>query len=115
MTRAKRRNGEGSICKVAENKWIAKISLGTGPDGKTIMKQFSGKTEAIVKKKLKEFKKSPDFTAKHLPSQETVKSYFSMWLRKYQFNIPTRNHTYITRTLQHWIIKFTIVRYNLYL
>ena len=86
MTSTRRHNGEGSICKVSEKKWIAKISLGTSPDGKTIMKQFSGKTETIVKKKLKEFKKSPDFTEKHLPSQETVKSYFSMWLREYQFN-----------------------------
>ena len=86
MTSTRRHNGEGSICKVSENKWIAKISLGTGPDGKTIMKQFSGKAETIVKKKLKEFKKSPYFTEKHLPSQETVKSYFSIWLREYQLN-----------------------------
>lgn len=86
MTSTRRHNGEGSICRVSDNKWIAKISLGTSPNGKTIMKQFSGKTETIVKKKLKEFKKSPYFTEKHLPSQETVKSYFSMWLREYQFN-----------------------------
>ena len=86
MTSTRRHNGEGSICKVSENKWIAKISLGTGLNGKTIMKQFSGKTETIVKKKLKEFKKSPYFTEKHLPSQETVKSYFSIWLREYQLN-----------------------------
>ena len=55
MTSTRRRNGEGSICKVSENKWVAKISLGTGPDSRIIIKQFSGKTEAIIKKKLKEF------------------------------------------------------------
>ena len=71
MTSTRRHNGEGSICKVSENKWIAKISLGTGPNGKTIMKQFSGKTEAVVKKKLKEFKKSPGFTEKHKPCSDT--------------------------------------------
>ena len=73
MTSTRRHNGEGSVCRVSENKWIAKISLGTSPDGKTIMKQFSGKTETIVKKKLKEFKKSPYFTGKHLPSFTTAR------------------------------------------
>jgi len=86
MTSTRRHNGEGSICKVSENKWIAKISLGTGPDGKTIMKQFSGKTETIVKKKLKDFKKSPDFTEKHKPCSDNVEAYFSKWLREYQYN-----------------------------
>ena len=58
MNGLRKPNGEGSIIKVNDNKWIAKISLGTGADGKPIIKQFSGKTEAIVKKKLRDFKKS---------------------------------------------------------
>ena len=40
-------NGEGSIYQLSENKWIAKISLGTLPSGKVNVKQFSGKTEAL--------------------------------------------------------------------
>lgn len=86
MNGTRRQNGEGSIFQVSENKWIAKISLGTRLDGKPNIKQFSGKTEAIVKKKLKDFKKSADFAEKHLPSNTTVQSYFSMWLHEYQFN-----------------------------
>ncbi len=86
MSKAKRHNGEGSIFQVSENKWVAKISMGTKPDGKPNIKQFSGKSEAIVKKKLKEFKKSTDFAEKHMPSNDTVQSYFSMWLREYQYN-----------------------------
>ncbi len=86
MSKAKRHNGEGSIFQVSENKWVAKISMGTKPDGKPNIKQFSGKSEAIVKKKLKEFKKSTDFAEKHMPSNDTVQSYFSMWLQEYQYN-----------------------------
>ena len=86
MSRTRKQNGEGSIFKVSENKWVAKISLGTRPDGKPNIKQFSGKTEAIVKKKLKDFKKSKDFAEKHMPSNDTVQAYFSMWLREYQYN-----------------------------
>lgn len=86
MSRTRRHNGEGSIFQVSKNKWVAKISLGQRPDGKPQIKQFSGKTEAIVKKKLREFKKSNDFAEKHLPSRYTVRAYFSMWLKEYQYN-----------------------------
>ena len=86
MSRTRKQNGEGSVFQVADNKWVAKISLGTRPDGKPNIKQFSGKTEAIVKKKLKEFKKSQDFTEKHMPSNDTVQAYFTMWLQEYQYN-----------------------------
>lgn len=86
MSGTRKQNGEGSVFQVSENKWVAKISLGTRPDGKPNIKQFSGKTEAIVKKKLKDFKKSTDFAEKHMPSSDTVQAYFSMWLREYQYN-----------------------------
>ena len=86
MKSTRKQNGEGSIFQVSENKWIAKISLGTRPDEKTNIKQFSGKTEAIVKKKLRDFKKSADFAEKHMPSNDTVQAYFTMWLREYQYN-----------------------------
>ena len=84
MSGTRKQNGEGSVFQVSENKWVAKISLGTRPDGKPNIKQFSGKTEAIVKKKLKDFKKSTDFAEKHMPSSDTVQAYFSMWLLEYQ-------------------------------
>ena len=48
MSKSRNKNGEGSIFQVSGNKWIAKICLGTRPDGKPNIKQFSGKTEAMV-------------------------------------------------------------------
>ena len=48
MNGLRKQNGEGSIIKVNDNKWVAKISIGTRPDGRVIVKQFSGKTEAIA-------------------------------------------------------------------
>lgn len=86
MSGTRRKNGEGSIFQVSENKWVAKISMGVGSDGKTVIKQFSGHTESIVKKKLKEFKKSNDFAEKRIPCHDTIKTYFSTWLRDYQYN-----------------------------
>ena len=86
MSRTRKQSGEGAVFQVAEGKWVAKICLGVDDSGKPIIKQFSGKTEAIARKKLKDFKKSPDFAEKHPPSRDTVEAYFSMWLREYQYH-----------------------------
>lgn len=86
MNGTRNRNGEGSVFQVAEWKWVAKICTGIQPDGKPILKQFSGKTEAVVRKKLREFKKSLEFIVGHKPNGETVKAYFTRWLRDYQYN-----------------------------
>jgi len=86
MGNTRKKNGEGSVFQISENKWVAKISLGTGTDGKPVVKQFSGKTEAIVKKKLRDFKKSDNYSAGHMPAKETVQQYFAGWLREYQYN-----------------------------
>lgn len=86
MEKTKNKNGEGSIFQISENKWIAKIYLGKRPDGKPKIKQFSGKTKAVVKKKLKEFKNTLEPLEKPLCTTETVKTYFTKWLKEYQYN-----------------------------
>lgn len=86
MREGRKQNGEGSIIQVPDAKWIAKIRMGVDASGKQRIKQFSGKTEAIVKKKLREFKTSQDFLGKHMPCSDTISSYFMRWLRDYQYN-----------------------------
>ncbi len=82
----KRSNGDGSIFKLSENKWVAKIYLGTGPNGEWQVKQFSGQTEAIVKKKLRDYKRSAEFIERHAPAKDTVAAYFDKWMKEYQLN-----------------------------
>ena len=84
-SQAKTQYGEGSIFPIADGKWGARIFLGKKPDGSPNVKQFSGKTEAIVKKKLRDFKKTQDFSEKRVPSKDTVKTYFANWLQQYQY------------------------------
>ena len=79
-------SGKGAIFQVSDTKWIAKICLGVDENGKPIIKQFSGKTEAIAKKKLRDFKKTADYAEKHLPSTDTVKAYFTAWMKDYRFH-----------------------------
>ena len=79
-------NGKGAVFQVSDTKWVAKVCLGVDHNGKPIIKQFSGKTEAIAKKKLRDFKKSTDYTEKHIPSTDTVRAYFTTWMKEYQFH-----------------------------
>ena len=65
-------NGKGAIFQVSDTKWIAKICLGVDDGGKPIIKQFSGKTEAIDKKKFRDFKKSIDSVEKNIPSPYNI-------------------------------------------
>ena len=65
-------NGKGAVFQVSDAKWVAKVCLGVDDSGKPIIKQFSGKTEAIAKKKLRDFKKSTDYTEKHIPSTDIL-------------------------------------------
>ena len=53
---AKRRaNGEGNICKRRDGRWEGRYTAGHDSEtGKTIYKNVLGKTQAEVKKKLKE-------------------------------------------------------------
>ncbi len=105
MGKARKSNGEGSVFQVAENKWVAKISIGKGGDGKPLIKQFSAKTEADVKKKLRDFKKSADFSAGHIPSSDTVETYFSRWLNTYQINkLKPASFDRLETTVNHHIL-----------
>ena len=79
-------SGKGAIFQVSDIKWVAKVCLGVDDNGKPIIKQFSGKTEAIAKKKLRDFQKSRDYSEKHIPSTDTIKAYFNTWLKEYQFH-----------------------------
>ncbi len=40
--------GDGTVYQESVNKWTAKISLGTTPDGKALFKRFSAKTKGEV-------------------------------------------------------------------
>lgn len=104
---ARNRNGDGSVFQVSENKWVAKISLGTKPDGSPKVKQFSGKTESIVRKKLKEYKKSVEFAEKRLPTAETARSYFEKWLKEIQyFKLKPSSYDRLERTLHNNIYPY---------
>ena len=78
--------GEGSVFQRSDCKWVAKVCIGTDALGRAKVKQFTGKTEAIVYKKMKEYKSSTEFAMKKKPVLETVESYFTDWLVNSQYH-----------------------------
>ena len=49
----KRSNGEGSIRKRSDGRWVGRYTVGYDENGKVKMKNVLGKTQAEVKEKLK--------------------------------------------------------------
>lgn len=72
----RREKGTGTIFKT-ETGWKGKIDIGRGADGKRKFKTFTGKTEAEVKRKIREYNKSdkPVDT-----TQILFKNYLTNWL-----------------------------------
>lgn len=82
----RKKNGEGSIYQLANGKWTGKLQIGRKPDGKPNRKTFSGKTEAEVRKKIKEFNKNIDkYLAENVPSL-SFEEYINKWLYTYKKN-----------------------------
>ena len=72
----RREKGTGTIIKT-ETGYKGKIDIGRGTDGKRKFKCFSGKTEAEVKRKIREYNKS---AAPTNPQQILLKDYLMSWL-----------------------------------
>lgn len=76
----RREKGTGTIYQRENGKWIGRVAVGRGANGKNQYKCFSGKTEAEVKRKIREFNKSG---AQADPTKVLFSDYLNDWL----FNI----------------------------
>lgn len=84
----KRANGEGTIVKNMRNGvhigWRASITVGRDDKGKLIRKQFTGKTQNDVKKKLEEYKKEMLLGTISSDDKITVEEWYHTWLFDYR-------------------------------
>ena len=84
--KSRKKNGEGSIYQLANGKWTGKLQIGKKPDGKPLRKTFSGKTEAEVRKKIREFNKNKEkYLAENVPTL-SFEEYINKWLYTYKRN-----------------------------
>ena len=84
----KRANGEGTIVKNIRNGvqkgWRASITIGRDANGKLKRKEFTGKTQADVKKKLEEYKKEMLLGTVSNDDKITVSEWYYTWLFDYR-------------------------------
>lgn len=86
QNKSKRKDGEGSIYQLENGKWVGKLHIGTKPNGKPDRKTFSGKTEAEIKRKIKEFNKNKEkYLAENVVSV-SLQEYMRKWLYDYKKN-----------------------------
>lgn len=100
----KRNNGDGSIFKVSDNKWVATIQIGKTLDGKPKRKQFSAKTEKEVKRKLAEFKKNRSIFESIQNSQITVADYAKRFLAFKKPALKPTSYQRLNSTIDTYII-----------
>lgn len=83
--RAKRDNGAGSINYLeSTNRWCANIQIGYTEAGTPKRKAIYGKTEAEVKRKLKEFKKEMESKKNFNSSTMTLSEFLERWFIEYK-------------------------------
>ena len=73
----RREKGTGTIVQRESGTWSGRVSVGRGDDGKIKYKYFSGKTEAEVKKKIREYNKCG---CQQEAPQILFKDYLMNWL-----------------------------------
>ena len=73
----RREKGTGTIYQRESGAWSGRVSIGRGGDGKVKYKYFSGKTEAEVKRKIREYNRSGRPLS---PQQILFKDYLMSWL-----------------------------------
>ncbi len=83
MKQQKGLSSKGAVFQVSDTKWVAKVCLGVDDNGKPIIKQFSGKTEAIAKKKLRDFKKSIDYVEKYILGTDRIRFFLAIIIQPY--------------------------------
>ena len=101
---AKRNNGDGSIFRVSDDKWVATIQIGKTADGKPKRKQFSAKTEKEVKRKLAEFKKNRGIFENVQNSQITVADYAKRFLAFKKPALKPTSYQRLNSTIETYII-----------
>lgn len=79
----RRENGAGNIYQRAPGKWAGRLQLGVDPNGKPKIKYFSGKTEAEVRRKIREYNMENDPSQK---AKTTVSDYIDNWLKIYKMD-----------------------------
>ena len=77
---SKRGDGEGTIFKRKDGKWVARLSLGTDANGRRLQKTVYAKTRTQVAEKLAELTQRHKTSGKALANKDSLAAYLKSWL-----------------------------------
>jgi integrase len=80
MAMARRGHGEGAIFKAADGRWVARVDLGFGSDGKRRRKEIRCKTKAEALQRLEQARRQLADGLPLTPERLTVQQYLTDWL-----------------------------------
>lgn len=101
---AKRDNGTGTIYQRANGTWVGKIYLGRDETGKEKFKYMSGKTEGVVKRKIREFNQSGTKTEK---KKISLQDYLYNWLKTFKRGtIKDSSYDTLEKTIRNQIVPY---------
>lgn len=80
---SRREKGTGNVYQRENGTWVGRVTTGRSNTGKPIVKYFSGKTQAEVKRKIREFNKA-DCKSAAASNKITVGKYIDEWLYLYK-------------------------------
>lgn len=106
MAERKRRDkGDGCISQLKDGRWTSRMRVGLTPEGKPKIKAFYGKTEAEVKKKLKEFQKELHKNDGAVVQRNTVANYMLDWLQNVKANeLKPKSYDRLEQSVKNQII-----------
>ena len=105
--RPKNDNGAGSIVQQPDGRWVARLYLGRGSNGKGKVKALYGNSQAEVKRKLKSFKhdlaKYDDVNIQH----GSVRAYMNDWLTTSQkIKLKPKSYDRLEVTLENQVYPY---------
>lgn len=84
MARGRRGNGEGSICKRKDGRWMAQVTVGRRADGSLDRRTVYGKTRSEVAQALTKLKAESLEEGVRNPSHLILRDYLETWLANHQ-------------------------------
>jgi len=92
-TKKRRPKGDGSIQKLAKDKYKIQITIGYDQAGRQIRKSFTGKTQREVIAMLNQFKSEQQLGTLVAPTAITMRDYIARWLASKKINVKAKSYS----------------------
>lgn len=111
MARRAKGEGDNPILNERTGKWICRLELPKGKDGKRRRKQFSGDTKLESSQKREAFRDDKEQKIREIDDKDSLEYLFSIWLRNSVHLKPktVQNYKYGIEKMPRWMLEKAVV------